>query len=155
MPAGFRYLFLMKCLYDIFVAAFTSKVGSPLKLTIETLTLVMTALFLINWRQFKGRLCLICRALMKLQLMPYIPDFVMVQKFPIFAYGVMYLRDTIFLPKSPDNGSILACYIVFPNSLIIYNFCCRRLNFLQFRPILEGFLIKLVVRGIRWTSIAY
>ena len=72
MPVGFMYLFLMNWLYNIFVAAVTRGVGLSLKLTKGTLTLILTALFLTNWRQFKGRLCLICRALKKWQLMPYI-----------------------------------------------------------------------------------
>ena len=72
MPAGFTYLFLMNWLYNIFVVAVTRGVGLPLKLTKGTLTSVVTALFLINWRQFKGKRCLICSAFRKLQLMPYI-----------------------------------------------------------------------------------
>ena len=98
MPDGFTYLFLMNWLYNIFVAAFTSAVGIPLKLTSGTLTFVVTALFLINWRQLKGRLCLICRALRKLHWC---------RTFPWFRYGPKIPKMIILIANNNDNGRVL------------------------------------------------
>ena len=71
MPAGFTFLFLVNWLYYKIVATVIRGIGLPLTLTIGTLTLIVTALFLLSWRQLRGRHCLICRTLIDLQLISY------------------------------------------------------------------------------------
>ena len=87
----------MNWLYNRFVAAVTRGVGLPQKLTKGTLTLVVTAFFFINWRQFRGRLCPICKTLRKLQLF---------HRFPLFLCGKK---------NSPSSRMIsYTCLIPFP-----------------------------------------
>ena len=71
MPVGFLYLYLINCLYSVFVSISQRGTILPPRLTKGSLIFVLTGLFLISCRHSIGRLCLIWREFKKLQLISY------------------------------------------------------------------------------------
>ena len=71
MPAGFLYLYLINCLYNVFVSVLQRGTILPPRLTKGSLIFVLTGLFLISCRHSIGRLCLIWREFKKFQLISY------------------------------------------------------------------------------------
>ena len=71
MPVSFLYLYLINCLYSVFVSISQRGTILPPRLTKGSLIFVLTGLFLISCRHSIGRLCLIWREFKKLQLISY------------------------------------------------------------------------------------
>ena len=71
MPAGFLYLHLINCLYNVFVSVSQRGTILPPRLTKGSLIFDLTGLFLISCPHSIGRLCLIWREFKKLQLISY------------------------------------------------------------------------------------
>ena len=71
MPAGFLYLYLTNCLYNVFVSVSQRGTILPPRLTKGSLIFDLTCLFLISCRHSIGRLCLIWREFKKLHLISY------------------------------------------------------------------------------------
>ena len=109
------YLFLMNSLYNIFVAATSRAVGLPQKLTKETPTLVVTALFRYQLVPIQRKTLSDLQNIEEVIFKPVdFFYFVLVQKLPIVAYDSIYLLNTIFLSKSPTERSVLDCDSIWP-----------------------------------------
>ena len=156
MPAGFLYLYLINCLYNVFVSVSQRGTNLPLRLTKGSFILALTGLFLISCRHSIGRLCLICREFKKLQLISYFFfNLVVVKKVTVFFNNVMYLDDAFRIPVGPCIRSIWNRNVsVFPNNLVMYNFYRWNSDFLKFAPIMECFFIEFV-SNIYWDSITF
>ena len=139
----FLYLYLMNCLYNVFVSV--SQIGTilPPRLTKGSLIFYLTGLFLISCCHSIGRLCLIWREFKKLHLISYFSLISLWLRKSPFSL-IMSCIWTMPFAAQLDHmyGLFEIVYIsVFPNSLVVYNFHRWGSDFLKFAPIMECFFI--------------
>ena len=154
MPAGILYLYLINCLYNVFVSVSQRGTILPPRLTKGSLIFVFDWFISDQLSPFHRKTMPDLKRIQEIASdIAFFFNLAVVKKVTIFFNNVMYLDAAFLSPVGPYIRSIEnRNKSVFPNSLVVYNLYRWDSDLLKFAPIMECFSIE-YVSDITWDSV--